>query len=195
MKLKNKRVGLAITGSHCTLPAVIKEIEVLIQEGAEVLPILSPAISTTDTKFGAANEWLEKLEIITGHKPITTIVEAEPIGPKKLLDVVVIAPCTGNSMAKLANGITDTPVLMATKAHLRNQRPVVIAIATNDGLGANAKNLGILLNMKNIYMVPFGQDNPSEKNNSLVAHWQLLTETVILALKGKQIQPILIGTN
>lgn len=195
MKLKNKVIGFAITGSHCTLKPVIKEIEALIQEGAEILPILSPAISTTDTKFGTAQEWMEKLESITGHKPITTIVEAEPIGPKKLLDLLVIAPCTGNTLAKLANGITDTPVLMSAKAHLRNQRPIVMAISTNDGLGANARNLGVILNMKDIYLVPFGQDNPLEKTNSLVAHWDLLLETILLAFKGKQIQPILIGAN
>jgi len=195
VKLKNKKVGFAITGSHCTLEKVIKEIENLIREGAEVLPIVSPAISQSDTKFGSAQEWLDKLEVITGHKPIATIVEAEPIGPKKLIDVLVVAPCTGNTMAKLANGITDTSVLMAVKAHLRNQKPVVIGIATNDGLGANARNLGVILNMKNVYLVPFGQDNPVEKKNSLVANWDLLLETTTLALKGKQIQPLLIGAN
>lgn len=195
MKLKNKKIGFAITGSHCTLAGVVKEIEALIQEGAEIYPILSPAVSQTDTRFGSAKEWMEKLEIMTGHKPITTIVEAEPIGPKKIIDILIVAPCTGNTLAKLANGITDTPVLMAAKAHLRNQRPVVIAVTTNDGLGANAKNLGTVLNMKNIFLVPFGQDNPTEKTNSLTAHFQLLTETVVLALKGKQIQPLLLGAN
>lgn len=195
MKLKNKKVGIAITGSHCTLHTAIKEIENLIREGAEVFPILSPSVSQSDTKFGSAQEWMEKLEVVTGHKPITTIVEAEPIGPKKIIDVLVIAPCTGNTMAKLANGITDTPVLMAAKAHLRNQKPVVIGIATNDGLGANARNLGIILNMKNVYLIPFGQDNPVEKKNSLIANWDLLLETTTLALKGKQIQPLLIGAN
>lgn len=195
MKLKNKKIGFAITGSHCTLDIVIKQIEKLIQEGAEIFPILSPSISETDTRFGTAQQVKDRLELITGHKPITTIVEAEPVGPKKLIDTLVIAPCTGNTMAKLANGITDTSVLMAAKAHLRNQRPVVIAIATNDGLGANARNLGIILNMKNVYMVPFGQDNPAEKKNSLVAHWEMVPETVIAALKGKQIQPLLMGAN
>jgi len=195
MKLKNKKVGFAITGSHCTSNAVLREIEKLIQEGAEIFPIVSPSVSQSNTKFGSAEKWLEQLEIITGNKPITTIVEAEPVGPKKLIDVVVIAPCTGNTMAKLANGITDTAVLMATKAHLRNQRPVVIGIATNDGLGANARNLGVILNMKNVYLIPFGQDNPLEKKNSLVANWDLLIETTVLALKGKQIQPLLMAAN
>lgn len=195
MKLKNKKIGFGITGSYCTFLPALQEIVSLINEGAEVFPILSQAASSVDTRFGKAADWLEKLHIMTGKEPITTIEAAEPIGPKNILDVLLIAPCTGNTLAKFANGITDTPVLMAAKAQLRNEKPVVLGISTNDGLGANARNLGVLLNVSNVYFVPFGQDNPLEKNNSLIAHWQLLTETVILALQGEQIQPLLVGAN
>lgn len=193
MRLKGVRIGFAFTGSHCTLDEVVVEVERLVKEGAEVYPIISSSVDTTDTKYGSANKWKALLEGITGHVPINTIVEAEPIGPGKLFDVVVVAPCTGNTLAKLANGITDGPVLMAIKAHLRNLRPVVLAISTNDGLGMNAKNLGLLLNTKNIYVVPFGQDNPQEKPNSLKAKMDLILDTVIYALQGRQIQPVLVS--
>ncbi|MGQ9512431.1 dipicolinate synthase subunit B, partial [Thermodesulfitimonas sp.] len=165
----------------------------LIEEGAEVIPIGSREAATTDTRFGTAAYWKRMLRELTGNEVIDSIVAAEPIGPKKLLDLLVVAPCTGNTLAKLANAITDGPVLVAIKAQLRNQRPVVLAIATNDGLGMNARNLGVLLNAKNIYMVPFGQDNPKEKPNSLVARMDLLLDTILYALEGKQIQPIVIS--
>ncbi|WP_027718231.1 dipicolinate synthase subunit B [Desulfovirgula thermocuniculi] len=193
MRLQGVRVGFALTGSHCTLDEVMVEVERLVKEGAEVYPIISSSVDSTDTKYGPASKWKTLLEGITGRLPINTIVGAEPIGPGKLFDVVVVAPCTGNTLAKLANGITDGPVLMAVKAHLRNLRPVVLAISTNDGLGMNAKNLGLLLNTKNIYLVPFGQDNPQEKPNSLKAKMDLILDTVLCALQGKQIQPVLIS--
>lgn len=192
MLLEGVKVGFALTGSFCTFGKTVPELEKIVAEGADVLPIISEATDKLDTKFGRAEEWKSKIEGITGKKLIKTIVEAEPIGPKSLLDVIVIAPCTGNTLGKLANGITDTPVTMACKAHLRNSKPVVIAIATNDGLGANAKNLGLLLNTKNIYFVPFGQDDPLKKCNSVVAKFELIVPTILEALKGKQIQPLLV---
>ncbi|MGI6684804.1 MAG: dipicolinate synthase subunit B [Bacillota bacterium] len=193
MRLKGKKIGFALTGSHCTIEKTLLEIEKLIlKEGAEVYPIISDSIKCTDTRFGTADHLKNTLEKITNHAIISTIVEAEPIGPKKLLDVLVIAPCTGNTMAKLAHGITDSPVLMAAKATLRNQRPVVVAISTNDGLGFAAVNIGVLLNTKNIYLVPFGQDSPKVKNNSLVAHMDKIADTIVESLNGKQIQPLLV---
>lgn len=192
MQFKDKKVGFAVTGSHCTLKETFEQVNVLIQSGAKVYPIISPAVDSEDTRFGKASEWKMFLRDITGHEVIKSVVEAEPVGPNKLFDIIVVAPCTGNTIAKLANGITDTAVLMAVKAHLRNQRPVVLAISTNDGLGINAKNIGMLLNMKNIYMVPFGQDNPTAKANSLVAKMSLLEQTVIEALQGRQLQPVIL---
>lgn len=195
MRLKDVRVGFALTGSHCTIEETLPEIENMIKEGADVLPIISTTVKNTDTRFGNSAYWIAKLKEITGKEPITTITGAEPVGPQKLVDVMVIAPCTGNTMAKLANGITDGVVLMAAKAHLRNLRPVVIGISTNDGLGANAKNLGWLINSKNIYMVPFGQDSPSGKPNSIKSNMKLILETVEAALQGKQLQPVIITLN
>lgn len=192
MQLKGIKVGFAITGSHCTIRDILPQISILVENGAVVSPIISVSVDSDDTRFGTADEWKEALKNITGQEIIRTIIDAEPIGPNKLFDVIIVAPCTGNTLAKLANAITDTPVLMAVKAHLRNQRPVVLAVSTNDGLGINAKNLGLLLNMKNIYMVPFGQDNPQVKANSLVAKMSLINETVVNALAGKQLQPLLV---
>ena len=192
MQLKGIKVGFAITGSHCTIGDILPQISVLVENGAVVSPIISLSVDSEDTRFGTADEWKDAMKKITGHEIIRTIIDAEPIGPNKLFDVIVVAPCTGNTMAKLANAIIDTPVLMAVKAHLRNQRPVVLAVSTNDGLGINAKNIGLLLNMKNIYMVPFGQDNPQVKANSLVAKMSLINETVVMALEGKQLQPLLV---
>lgn len=193
MRLEGVRVGFAVTGSHCTLGKVIPQVQRLVEEGAQVTAIVSPAVAEMDTRFGKAAEWRQMLEALTGRALITSIVQAEPIGPHGLLDVVVIAPCTGNTLAKLANGITDTAVLMAAKAQLRNQRPLVIAISTNDGLSGNARNLGHILNMRNVYLVPFGQDDPAGKPASLVARMDLITDTVALALQGKQIQPLLVA--
>ncbi|AQS59322.1 dipicolinate synthase subunit B [Desulforamulus ferrireducens] len=192
MRLQGIKIGFALTGSHCTLAEVMPRIQELVDQGAEVFPIVSHSVDTMDTYFGTAEKWRQQLREICGKEPINTITGAEPVGPKKLVDVVIIAPCTGNTLAKLANGITDSPVLMAAKAHLRNQRPVVLAISTNDGLGINAKNIGLLLNTKNIYMVPFGQDSPTGKPNSLKSRMDLIMDTILHALQGKQIQPILI---
>jgi len=194
VRLANVRVGFALTGSHCTLAEVIPQIKNIAQEGAIVYSIISQSVEI-DTRFGTTRQWKDALEQITGRPVINTIVSAEPIGPGKMLDVLVIAPCTGNTLAKMANGIVDGTVLMAAKAHLRNQRPVVLAISTNDGLCLNAKNIGLLLSTKNIYMVPFGQDNPQEKPNSLKARMDLLIDTIVLALAGKQYQPVLMTIN
>ncbi len=191
MNLQGIRLGFALTGSHCTVDSALFQIEELVAAGAKVLPIVSQTVQVENTRFGQAREVLERLKKITGHYPISSIVEAENIGPGKLFDLLIVAPCTGNTLAKLANGITDTTVLMAIKAHLRNGLPVLLAIATNDGLGINARNIGILLNARSVFMVPFGQDNPVEKPNSLVARMELIIPAALEALQGKQLQPIL----
>lgn len=192
MDLEGKRIGFAITGSHCTLDKAIPVLTDIVESGADVTPIISDAILTRDTKFGPASKWVNKVLEITQRPLIDTIVKAEPIGPGKLLDLLIISPCTGNTLAKLANGIVDETVIMATKAHLRNDKPLLLAIATNDGLGLNANNLGKLLNTKNVFFVPFGQDNPTIKKNSLVARFDLVREAAEYALEYKQIQPVLI---
>jgi len=185
-------VGYALSGSHCTLPEVMPQIQRFIDAGATVVPIVSSTIMTTDTRFGTSEHWQDTLRNITGTEIISSIVDAEPLGPSKRLDVLTIAPCTGNTTSKLANAMTDGPVLMAAKAQMRNQRPLVLAISTNDGLGLNASNIAKLLVTKNIYFVPFGQDNPQGKPNSLVARMDLVLETCEAALQGKQLQPMLI---
>ncbi|MEJ6951662.1 dipicolinate synthase subunit B [Natronospora cellulosivora (SeqCode)] len=192
MNLKNRKIGYALTGSHCTLEKSIPVLEKFVEDGAEVTPIISDSVLTRDTKFGPAKKWLDKVLEVTDKPIVNSIIKAEPIGPGKTLDLLIIAPCTGNTMAKLANGIIDETVVMAAKAHLRNEKPVLIALATNDGLGMNAKNLGILLNTRNIFFVPFGQDNPSEKKNSLVSRFDLVKKAAEYALEYKQIQPVLI---
>lgn len=192
MNLKGKTVGFGLTGSHCTFAEVMPEIKKLVDEGANVIPIISHSVSTTDTRFGKTEDWQKQLKEITGNKIIDSIVDAEPIGPKGLLDVMVVAPTTGNSISKLANAITDSPVLMAAKAQLRNLRPIVIAVSTNDGLGLNGVNIGRLLSTKNIFLVPFGQDSPHKKPNSLVARMDLIKETCEMALEYKQLQPVII---
>ncbi|RJE86805.1 dipicolinate synthase subunit B [Paenibacillus sp. 1011MAR3C5] len=185
-------VGYALSGSHCTFAEVMPEIKRFVDAGANVVPIVSNTLITTDTRFGTAKEWQEQLTGITGNEIISTIVQAEPLGPSKLLDVLVIAPCTGNTTSRLANAITDSAVLMAAKAQMRNSRPVVLAISTNDGLGLNAANIAKLLVAKHIYFVPYGQDNPTQKPNSLVARMDLVMEACEAALQGKQLQPLLI---
>lgn len=192
MKFDGLKIGFAVTGSHCTLHEITRVLQSIVDEGADVTPIISYAVQSMDTRFGKAEEWKEKFTAITHKELIQTIPDAEPIGPQKKFDCLVIAPCTGNTLAKLANGITDTPVLMAAKAHLRNQRPLIIAIATNDGLGLNARNIGTLLITKDIFLVPFGQDNPALKANSLVAHMNRIPDTILMACEGKQIQPLLV---
>jgi len=193
MNIGGLNIGFAITGSFCTFAAVFVEIEKLAAEGAVLIPIMSETARNTDTRFGNANDFAERFEILTKNKIIDSINAAEPIGPKKLLDALVIAPCTGNTLSKLANGIADTTVTMAAKATVRNGKPIIIALSTNDGLGANAKNIGLLLNMKNIYFVPFRQDDPVVKTNSLVAKMDRLIPTLKEALGGKQIQPVILG--
>lgn len=181
-----------MTGSFCTYKRVFPQIEKIKAEGARVIPIMSEISSAADTRFGTAAENILRLKAITGENVIKTISEAEPIGPKKMLDVLIVAPCTGNTIAKIAGGIADSTVTLAVKSHLRNRRPVVIAVSTNDGLGGNAKNIGILASRKNIYIVPFGQDDCTEKENSLVSDMNMIIPTAELALDGRQIQPILI---
>lgn len=185
-------LGFAITGSFCTHEKILKEIENLISLGYNILPILSTNVATLDTRVGTAESFIKKIREITGNEPIKTIQDAEPIGPKGIIDVLVIAPCTGNTLAKLANAITDTPVTMITKAHLRNNKPVIIGISTNDGLSLNLKNIAQLMSAKNIFFIPFGQDEPIKKPNSLVADFSKIDATIKEASKGKQIQPILL---
>ncbi len=163
MKLLEKTIGFAITGSFCTFSKVFPQVETLVNKGARVIPIMSEISYTTDTRFGKAEDNINFLEKVTGEKVIGKIKDAEPIGPKKMLDALVVAPCTGNTIAKIANGIADSSVTLAVKSHLRNKRPVVVAISTNDGLGNNAKNIGMISNMKNVYLVPFLQDDFKEK--------------------------------
>ena len=184
-------IGFAMCGSYCTFAKVFPVMEELAQEH-RVVPIFSDNVQKTDTRFGDAAEFYDRVFRITGVEPICSIPEAEPIGPKKLLDVLVIAPCTGNTLAKLAHSIADSPVTMAVKSHLRNGRPVVVAVSTNDGLAGAAENIGRLLSRKNYYFVPFGQDDPKGKPTSLVADFGKIPETVELAVKGVQIQPILL---
>ncbi|MFB5266625.1 dipicolinate synthase subunit B [Paenibacillus enshidis] len=192
MNWRGKTVGYAITGSHCTFEEVMPVVQRFVDEGARVVPIISGSVLTTDTRFGSSQNWQKQLKDITGNDIISTIVEAEPLGPSRMLDVLVIAPCTGNTTSKLANAMTDSPVLMAAKAQLRNGRPLVLAISTNDGLGLNAANIAKLLVAKSVYFVPFGQDNPEQKPNSLVAQMELIPEACYAALEGRQLQPMII---
>lgn len=192
MDLSSYTIGYGITGSFCTFEKTKIAVGELIKLGAAVVPIFSYNVQRMDTRFGGAKEFMEAVEEITGNHGIKTIQEAEPIGPKANLDVMVIAPCTGNTMAKLWNGITDSPVLMASKAHLRNQKPLVISISTNDAMGMNFKNIGNLMNTKNIYFVPFGQDDYKKKPASLIGDLKLLPDTIDLAMEGRQIQPVVV---
>ena len=192
MEVKGKKIGIAMSGSFCTFDKIFREMEHLAEEGAEIYPIFSDAAQQTASRFGTPEEYRKRAEEITGREPVTSMEGAEPIGPKGYLDVLAIVPCTGNTAAKLANGITDSPVLMAAKAHLRNNKPLVIFISTNDGLGLNLKNIGLLLNTKNIYFVPFGQDDWKQNPNSLVAHTDRLLPALEMALEHKQIQPLLV---
>ena len=185
-----KTVGFAITGSFCTHNKILDVLKD-ISKKYKVIPILSENTSGTDTRFGKADDFIKEVERICNNKSVKTINEAEPIGPKKLLDVLVIAPCTGNTIAKIAGGIADTTVTLAAKSHLRNNRPIVVAVSTNDGLGGNAENIGKLLVRKNIFLVPFKQDDCIEKENSVIADFKLIDATIEAAFKRKQIQPIL----
>lgn len=191
--LEGIKVGFALTGSFCTFAPTILELEKIVQEGAEVIPIMSYNAYELDTKFGKAENFRKQIEKLTGKEIIHTIQCAEPIGPKRLTDIMVVAPCTGNTIGKLANDIIDTPVCMAVKSHLRNGLPVVIAPSTNNGLSGNAENIGRLLNRRNYYFVPFRQDNPITKPNSIVFDKNYILDTIIKALEREQIQPILLG--
>jgi dipicolinate synthase subunit B len=184
-------IGFALCGSYCTFDKAIAALEGVCAKFGNVTPIMSENAYKTDSRYGTAAGFIDKIESICGKKIISTIAEAEPIGPKALLDILVIAPCTGNTVAKLASGVTDTSVTMAAKAHLRNGRPLLIAVSTNDGLSGNAPNIGYLLNKKNVYFVPFYQDDPMKKPNSLVAEFDVLNDAIEAALKGVQLQPVL----
>lgn len=186
------RVGFAFCGSFCTYHQAMTALEQVRARYGDVTPIVSETSAATDSRFGPAHEYMREMERICDKRVVDSIPKAEPIGPKHLLDVLVICPCTGNTLAKLANGITDTTVTMAAKAHLRNGAPVVICMATNDGLAASARNIGTLLDKKHVYFVPFGQDDPAEKPTSLVADFSLVNDTVEAALRGEQLQPLLL---
>ena len=189
--MSKKTIGFAITGSFCTHEKIKVVVRKLVEEGNRVIPIFSNMSQTINSRFGDARDFIIAIQEITGEHGIFTLQEAEPIGPKAYLDVMIIAPCTGNTMAKLCAGITDSPVLMAAKAHMRNEKPVVIAVSTNDALGANLKNIGELMNTKNVYFVPFGQDDYEKKPKSMVAHFERVPDTIEEALRGKQIQPVI----
>ena len=188
------RVGFAFCGSFCTFSQAMAALGRVRARYGDVTPIVSEASAVTDTRFGRAHDFLAEMERICGKPVIDSIARAEPIGPKGLLDVLVICPCTGNTLAKLANGVTDTAVTMAAKAHLRNGRPVVLCPATNDGLSGSARNIGALLDKKNVYFVPFRQDDPAGKPTSLVADFSLVPDAVQAALEGRQLQPVLLGS-
>ena len=191
--MKNITLGYAFCGSFCTIKNSLAVLKELAKEDIKIKPIMSEIVYSTDTRFGKAKDLIEEVETLCKEKIINDIVGAEPIGPKNLLDIIVVSPCTGNTLSKIALGVTDTPVTMAVKAHLRNNKPVVLAIATNDALGASAKNIGLLHNTKNIYFVPYRQDDPYSKNNSLVCDFLLVKETIEAALNDKQLQPVILS--
>ena len=188
-----KRIGLAVTGSFCTFSRLLAAVDDLTEHGYDLIPVFSFNVANLDTRFYAAKEFAELIRQKTGKDPIKTIENAEPIGTSLGLELMLVAPCTGNTLAKIAHGITDTPVTMAVKAQLRNGRPVVLSISSNDALGANAKNIGILLNTRNVYFVPFAQDAPTVKSDSLIADTARIRETCDAALEGRQLQPVLFG--
>jgi dipicolinate synthase subunit B len=192
MELEGINIGFAMTGSFCTFAKTIEIMKKIVEAGANVIPIMSFNGYSLDTRFGNSKDFINEVEEITGNKVIHTLQEAEPIGPKKMTDIMIIAPATGNTIAKLANGITDTPVLMATKSHLRNQNNVLIGVSTNDALSTNAGNIGKLLNTKHIYFVPFRQDNPITKPNSLVFDGNYMIKAIKSTLDSKQLQPLIL---
>ena len=191
MTEKPIRLGFALTGSFCTFDKAFLQMERLKTLGYEIYPIFSYHAATLDTRFGKAADHLARARALSGREPITSIVDAEPIGPKDLIDLLLVCPCTGNTLAKLAHAITDTPVTMAVKSHLRSERPVVLCPATNDALRGSSSNIGMLLNRKNIYFVPYGQDDPRKKPASMVADFSLIPEALAAASAGIQLQPIL----
>ncbi|MDD4816229.1 MAG: dipicolinate synthase subunit B [Clostridia bacterium] len=187
-----KNIGFALTGCFCAHQNVVVEIENLIKKGYNIIPIISETTSKTSTRFGNAEELKKQLLDITRNQPLDSIVAVEPTGPKNMLDIIVVAPCSGNTIAKIANGVNDTCVTMAVKSHLRNNKPVVIGVSTNDALGANFKNIATLMSVKNVYFVPFGQDDFQNKPKSLVADWSLIEQTMLMAINKEQIQPVLL---
>jgi dipicolinate synthase subunit B len=191
VKVKNINVGFALTGSFCTFEKALIQIEAFVSVGANVIPIMSFSAKNINTRFGEAVDFINRIEAITNNKVIATIEDAEPIGPKNMTDVLVVLPCTGNTLAKLAVGIYDTPVTLAVKSHLRNERPVVIGVSTNDALSNTAKNIGALLNYKHYYFIPMKQDDPVKKPFSIVCDFDKAIETAESAMKGKQIEPII----
>ncbi len=191
MDLKGLNIGYCICGSFCTLKDSLEQMKNIIKLGGKITPVMSYSVLSTDTRFGSADFFIDSVQNICGEKIITTIEDAEPIGPKNLTDIMIVAPCTGNTLAKLNRGIVDTPVLMAVKAHIRNNKPVLLALAKNDALGANLENIGGLINKKNFYFVPFGQDDYEKKPKSMIADFEKIPEAIIAAIKGQQIQPIL----
>lgn len=194
MNMEDLQVGFAFCGSFCTMSRAVETLEQTAARVGTVFPIVSETVACTDTRFGKAHDFMREMERICDRRVIATVAEAEPIGPKGLLDVLVICPCTGNTLAKLAHGVTDSSVTMAAKAHLRNGRPLVIAVSTNDGLTGSAPNLGALLGRKNVYLVPFGQDDCRSKPASLVADFALVPDTIEAACRGEQVQPLLLGS-
>lgn len=188
---KGIRIGFAMTGSFCSFDRCFRQAEILTEMGAELIPIISENVAEISTRFGSNVENLERLEKICGRRAITTIEDAEPIGPKNMTDIMVVAPCTSNTTAKLANGITDTAVTMAVKSHLRGGKPILLAIASNDSLLASAKNIGELFNRKNYYFVPMLQDDVLKKPASLVARFEMIPEAISSAFKGIQLRPII----
>ncbi|MFZ5985933.1 MAG: dipicolinate synthase subunit B [Bacillota bacterium] len=191
MQLKDVKIAFALTGSYCVFDKVIPQVEVLVNEGALVYPVVSYEVARTDTRFGKAQDFMDRLKAITGKNVICTMEEVEPLGVVHPIDLVVVSPCTGNSLSKLSSAATDSPALMAAKGAFRNHKPVVIGVATNDGLGICAKSLGSLLCTRNIFFIPFGQDNYKTKPDSLVSKFELTLPTVVEALKGNQLQPLL----
>lgn len=189
--MKKTVIGFALTGSYCTFERALKQMEELVKRGYDVLPVVSDHAGDLDTRFMTAEYLKERIFAITGHQPLHTLQQVEPIGPKRLTDVYLLAPATGNSLAKLVNGIFDTPALLGAKSHLRNEAPLVIAVSTNDGLGAAAQNIGKLLTWRNVYFVPFSQDDPVKKPRSLVADFVQIPKTISAALTGVQLQPML----
>jgi len=189
--MTNKKIGLCVTGSFCTFSKLLPEIQSLKDKGNDLYPIFSYSVAQTDTRFNNAKEFFDKVAAICGRPPVVTLPGAEPYGPVEKMDVMIIAPCTGNTLSKLNHAITDTPVLLAAKAHLRNGRPLLLAVATNDGLSGNARNIGDLLYKKNIFFVPFSQDNYTDKEYSLVAHFELIEAAADMAVEKKQLQPVI----
>ena len=184
-------IGFAMCGSFCTFRKAVEQLEKLVEAGYSVLPVMSGTAYGSDTRFGKAADWIAQIETLCGRPIIHTIVDAEPIGPKRLVDVMEVCPCTGNTAAKLAHGITDTPVTMAVKSSLRNQIPVVLTMATNDALSGSAQNIGRLMNTKHLYFTPMGQDDVVKKPTSVIADFTKLQEAIEGALRGEQVQPLL----